>query len=73
MRIYASPGNSRDTYNNKRGFFDQDGPGADAAAFTIQFQQAIGQRVQLQLDTFVAYLEGRTNGSGARFEVLVQF
>ena len=56
-----------------RGLFDVDGPGTDAAAFTVQFQQAIGQRVQLQLDAFVSYIEGRTNGSGARAEILVQF
>jgi len=56
-----------------RGFFDTDGPGTDAAAFTVQFQQAIGQHIQLQLDAFVAYLEGRDNGSGARSEILIQF
>lgn len=56
-----------------RNLFDDDGPGTDAAAFTVQFQQAIGQHVQLQLDGFVSYLEGRTNGSGARAEILVQF
>jgi hypothetical protein len=56
-----------------RGLFDTDGTGTDAAAFTVQFQQAIGQRVQLQLDAFVSYIEGRTNGSGARAEILVQF
>ncbi len=56
-----------------RGLFDTDGAGTDAAAFTVQFQQAIGQRVQLQLDAFVAYLEGRDNGSGSRAEILIQF
>ena len=45
----------------------------DSAAFTVQFQQAIKQHYQLQLDAFVSYLEGRDNGSGARIELLVQF
>jgi hypothetical protein len=56
-----------------RNLFNNNGAGTDAAAFTFQLQQAVGQRVQLQLDGFVAYIEGRDNGSGARFEVLVQF
>ncbi|MDE0725246.1 MAG: hypothetical protein OSB82_02045 [Alphaproteobacteria bacterium] len=43
------------------------------AALTVQFQQAVGQHVQLQLDAFVSYLESRDNGSGARAEILVQF
>ncbi len=43
------------------------------AALTVQFQQAVGQQVQLQLDAFVSYLESRDNGSGARAEILVQF
>ena len=59
--------------DNTRNLFKDDGAGTDAAAFTVQFQQAVGQHVQLQLDTFVAYLEGRDNGSGARAEILVQF
>ena len=56
-----------------RGFFNTDGRGGDGAGFAVQFQQAIGQHVQFQLDGFVSYLEGRTNGSGARAEILVQF
>jgi len=56
-----------------RGLFDTDGAGFDGVGFSVQFQQAIGQHVQLQLDAFVSYLEGRTNGSGGRVEVLVQF
>ncbi len=56
-----------------RSLFDDDGPGTDAAAFTVQFQQAFGRRVQLQLDGFVSYLEGRDNGAGARAEILIQF
>lgn len=56
-----------------RGLFDTDGIGVDGAAFSIQLQQAVGQRVQLQLDVFVSYLEGRDNGSGARAEYLIQF
>lgn len=59
--------------DNTRNFFSNDGAGTDQAALTVRYQHAIGQRVQLQADAFVAYLEGRTNGSGARFEVLVQF
>ena len=56
-----------------RNIFENDGPGTDAAAFTVQFQQAVGQHVQLQLDGFVSYLEGRDNGAGTRAEILVQF
>ena len=56
-----------------RGLFKTDGPGGDGAAITVQFQQALGQRVQLQLDGFVSYLEGRRNGTGLRAEILVQF
>jgi hypothetical protein len=59
--------------DNTRNLFSTDGDGTDAAALSVQFQQAIGQHVQLQLDGFVAYLEGRDNGSGARAEILVQF
>jgi hypothetical protein len=59
--------------DNTRNLFKDDGVGTDAAALTVQFQQAIGQHVQLQLDAFVSYLESRDNGSGARAEVLVQF
>ena len=59
--------------DNTRGFFDTDGAGIDAAGFSVQYQNAIAQRVQLQLDAFVSYLEGRTNGSGGRAEILVQF
>ncbi len=56
-----------------RGLFKTDGPGGDGTAITVQFQQALGQRVQLQLDGFVSYLEGRRNGTGLRAEILVQF
>ena len=59
--------------DNTRNLFDDDGDGADQAALTIQFQQAIGQRFQLQLDAFYAYPEGRDNGSDARAEILIQF
>ena len=59
--------------DNTRNLFDDDGDGTDRAALTIHFQQAIGQRFQLQLDAFYAYLVGRDNGSGARAEIQVQF
>ena len=59
--------------DNTRNLFSTDGDGRDAAALSVQFQQAIGQHVQLQLDGFVSYLESRDNGSGARAEILVQF
>lgn len=52
---------------------DTDGTGVDGAAFSAQFQQAFWNHFQLQLDAFVSYLEGRTNGSGGRMEILVQF
>jgi hypothetical protein len=59
--------------DNSRNLFKSKGDGNDGAAFSVQFQQAIGQRVQLQLDGFVSALEGGDNGTGARFEVLTQF
>ncbi len=59
--------------DTNRDLFRSNGPGTDAAAFTVQFQQAIGQHTQLQLDAFVSYIEGRDNGSGGRVEVLYQF
>ncbi len=52
---------------------DTDGTGVDGAAFSAQFQQAIWTHFQLQVDAFVAYLEGRRNGSGGRVEMLFQF
>ena len=52
---------------------DTDGTGVDGAAFSAQFQQAIWTHFQLQIDAFVAYLEGRRNGSGGRVEMLFQF
>lgn len=66
LEIAAVKDNSRDLLKSK-------GDGNDAVAFSVQFQQAIGQRVQLQLDGFVSALEGGDNGTGARFEVLTQF
>ena len=59
--------------DNTRNLFDDGGDETDQEALTIQFQQAIGQRFQLQLDAFYAYLEGRDNGSDARAEILIQF
>ncbi|MFP6746905.1 MAG: hypothetical protein VCD66_04815 [Alphaproteobacteria bacterium] len=59
--------------DNTRNLFKDDGNGTDAVALSVQLQQAYGQRVQFQLDAFVAYLEGRDHGSGARAEILVQF
>ncbi|MFT5498705.1 MAG: hypothetical protein ACI9TH_004120 [Kiritimatiellia bacterium] len=56
-----------------RSLFKTDGAGTDGAALSIQLQQAVGQHVQLQLDAFISYIEGRSAGSGARFEVLTQF
>ena len=48
-------------------------PGFDGAAFSVQFQQAIGQHVQLQIDAFRSYLEDTPDGSGGRLEMLFQF
>ena len=59
--------------DNSRDLTDHDGDGNDAAAFSVQFQQAIGQHFQLQIDGFVSVLEGRQNGTGARVELLTQF
>lgn len=51
----------------------EDDKNLDSAAITLQYQHAMGQHTQLQLDGFVSYLEGRDNGSGARIELLFQF
>lgn len=59
--------------DNTRNLFETEGDGTDAAALTVQLQQAFGQHIQFQLDAFVSYLESRDNGSGARAEILVQF
>jgi len=50
-----------------------DGNDVDGLALGAQFQQAIGQRIQLQLDAFVAFQESRDLGSGGRVELLFQF
>jgi hypothetical protein len=50
-----------------------DATGFDGVALGAQFQQAIGQRVQLQIDAFVAFQETQNLASGGRFEILVQF
>jgi hypothetical protein len=50
-----------------------DATGFDGVALGAQFQQAIGQHVQLQLDAFVAFQETQNLASGGRVEILVQF
>ncbi len=66
--------------NNRRnlilevaGRHDLGGQGFDSLGLGFQLQQAVGQHVQLQLEGFYTFNEGREDGSGARAEVLVVY
>ncbi|MCG8559491.1 MAG: hypothetical protein MI824_06815 [Hyphomicrobiales bacterium] len=55
------------------GRYDLSGNGFDSLALGAQLQQAVGQHVQLQFETYYAFNEGRDNGFGARAEVQVVY
>ncbi|MGI9384151.1 MAG: hypothetical protein ACR2PO_13435 [Methyloligellaceae bacterium] len=55
------------------GRHDLSGTGFDSLALGAQLQQAVGQHVQLQFETYYALNEGRDNGFGARAEVQVVY
>lgn len=52
---------------------DTGGDGFDSLGVGFQLQQAVGQHVQLQLETFYTAQENRSDATGARFEVLVVY
>ncbi|MGH1417735.1 MAG: hypothetical protein ACRBCJ_02645 [Hyphomicrobiaceae bacterium] len=52
---------------------DLSGTGFDSLGFGAQLQQAVGQHVQLQFETFYTFNEGRDDGAGARAEVQVVY
>ncbi len=47
--------------------------GFDSLGFGFQLQQALGQHVQLQFEGFYTLNEGRSDGAGARAEILVVY
>ncbi len=55
------------------GRHDTDGAGFDQLGLGFQLQQAIGRRVQVQLEAFYTFNEGRDDGSGTRLELLVVY
>lgn len=66
--------------NNRRnlilevaGRHDLAGTGFDSLGLGFQLQQAVGQHVQLQLEGFYTFNEGREDGTGARAEVQVVY
>ena len=52
---------------------DFSGDGNDSLGIGYQLQQAIGQYVQLQLESFYTFNNQISDGAGARFEVLVVY
>lgn len=55
------------------GRHDLSGDGFDSIAFGAQLQQAVGQHLQLQFETYYALNEDRPDGYGARAEVQVVY
>ena len=55
------------------GRHDYDGDGFGSLGFGFQLQQAVGQHVQLQLESFYTINEDRDDGAGARAEILVVY
>ncbi|MGI9479029.1 MAG: hypothetical protein ACR2PI_20165 [Hyphomicrobiaceae bacterium] len=55
------------------GRYDLSGEGFNSLAVGFQLQQAVGRHVQLQLESFYAFNEGRDDGAGARFEIQVVY
>jgi len=52
---------------------DYSGSGNDTIALGYQLQQAVGQHIQLQVESFYAFNDTISDGAGARFEVLVVY
>ncbi len=52
---------------------DLSGEGFDTLGFGIQYQHALGRHVQLQLEGFYTFNEGREDGSGARAEIQIVY
>lgn len=55
------------------GRHDLSGDGFDSLGLGFQLQQAVGRYLQLQLESFYTFNEGRDDGYGARFEVQVVY
>ncbi len=55
------------------GRHDLSGDGFDSLGLGAQLQQAVGQHVQLQFETFYAFNEGRDDGYGARAEIQIVY
>ena len=55
------------------GRHDLSGDGFDSLGVGAQLQQAVGQHVQLQFETFYAFNEGRDDGYGARAEIQIVY
>ncbi len=53
------------------GRHDYGSDGFDSLGLGFQLQQAVGQHVQLRLESFYTFNEGRDDGTGGRFEVQV--
>ena len=53
--------------------FDTNGGETDAVGTGFQLQQAVGQHVQLQLDSWYTFQDDGNDDSGARFEVLIVY
>lgn len=51
------------------GRHDLSGNGFDSLGFGFQLQQAVGQHVQLQFESFYTFNEGRDDGFGGRAEI----
>ncbi|MFP6755879.1 MAG: hypothetical protein VCB60_09200 [Alphaproteobacteria bacterium] len=52
---------------------DYSGSGNDSLALGYQLQQAVGQHIQLNLESFYTFNDTISDGAGARFEVLVVY
>lgn len=52
---------------------DYNGGETDAVGAGFQLQQAVGQHVQLQLESWYTFQDGGNDDSGARFEVLIVY
>ncbi len=55
------------------GRHDYGGDGFDSLGFGFQLQQALGQHVQLQFESFYTINEDRGDGAGARTELLIVY
>ncbi|MDH3581284.1 MAG: hypothetical protein OEM91_11750, partial [Hyphomicrobiales bacterium] len=52
---------------------DLSGEGVDSLGLGFQLQQAVGRHVQLQFESYYAFVEDRDDGYGARAEIQVVY